>query len=738
METALLAITAIIGAHVFIVTIQRLCAGGACPLGTEVPHRAQVTIITRFGIELVVAALLEIAQVVSTRILVIAVDGTDALALPHLAMVALGAGIAIITTTGHRAVEAPDLSITQVLGTDIVVVTGDGLTGLAGSAYAQVFAGTGVPVRAGCIGGRMLAPGQGIAHVFGTRIVVVTVEGAATLTLAVDAAIGQSAGVLVVARAFNRFVLAALQGVAGIQGAWVTIVAIEGNRPRAGARGALIAQRAGIAIGARPAGICREQLAAAGTGIAPGHQARRVRPLGRWAVHHGCGVYSALKGHFGQIAYQGTVTDIVIFKSRTIEIALAITIHRHPDALAALTGIPQGAGLTVIAAAGGGFVETATVGQTDIGGADVIVVAIQGRAMAESVGAGIFYGAGVAIIATARHHLVLTPVDATTGILGTGIGIVTIDVVNGAIAIIVNTIAHLLGRHLGITVRQSAAGTETHPPARPVFVGDGTQGVIPLKEGRFRTFTRFLCDALARLQAQHRRRHLALVARRTPSLTGALATTKPSVIAVVEAEVYKPASGEAIVIIDARSAEHRQSGQTGEQEIGPTQGNLLAGPADGALLDTELRTDFSTQVLDAKPRLAILVVQARVQKTTVPGCAVHKTVGVCARQLGRPIKVPLIGWCEEVLLTALVHALAVRDGATILEQGGHGTTPATSYHVHTRASEKRAESPNLHFVPPLDGWSNAQRHDDTPNPPAWQSSAFQTTTSHVGTLPRRT
>ncbi len=157
----------------------------------------------------------------------------------------------------------------------------------------------------------------------------------------------------------------------------------------------------------------------------------------------------------------------------------------------------------------------------------------------------------------------LTSVDATAGILGTRVEVIAVDVVNDAIAVIVDAIAFFLDRNLGITVGEAAAGAEANPGTGAMLVGHGTEGIVAFKECRFGAFAGFLGHALAGFQAEDRSGHLALITRRATAGVDALAPAEPPVVAIVKTEVGEPPGRIAVIIVDAGLTKHRQGGETG-------------------------------------------------------------------------------------------------------------------------------------------------------------------------------
>jgi len=108
--------------------------------------------------------------------------------------------------------------------------------------------GAGIPVVTRTVTREVVATGHGVAEVGGTGVGVVTVDGPGSDAAPTHALVAGGTWVQVVARFRIIGVLAAQERVAGVVGAWIRVVAAEGNSAGALSIQALVPKGAKAAI----------------------------------------------------------------------------------------------------------------------------------------------------------------------------------------------------------------------------------------------------------------------------------------------------------------------------------------------------------------------------------------------------------------------------------------------------------------------------------------------------------
>lgn len=223
--------------------------------------------------------------------------------------------------------------------------------------------------------------GQGVAGIRRTEVPVVAVEGRSGLADSAGAGVPQGAGVPVVAGADVRRVETPALGITGIIGAGVSVVTVEGSRGDAGPSGTHVPSRAGVQViargrvvrgdtaGHRVAGIRRTEIAVIAVQEPPvGTDPVLTLVPGGAGVSIGatCGVVRVSAGSILIAGIVGAGVPVIAVQGWT------------RDAESVLTGVVEGAGIAVGAGAGDDIVVAAASGQTDVLGAGIVVVAVEG------------------------------------------------------------------------------------------------------------------------------------------------------------------------------------------------------------------------------------------------------------------------------------------------------------------------------------------------------------------------
>ena len=267
-----------------------------------------------------------IACIIGAEVLVIAVLRGDREALTQRTGVADGAGVAVITRLGIWGVDAAHIGVTGVVCAGVIVVTAELTRGGAHALSALVARGAWVSVIAEVAIGQVLAATIGVTHIIGAWVSIIAGQGDVALALAFDAGVNQCAGVPVIAGRDVGRMDAALGGLTGVVGADVEVVTDDGLCRHAVALLTDVSHRAGVLV---IAGRAVRDMIAAHTAVAG--------VIGAWV---------------GVIAIQDRLTG----------------------ALPSSALVTQGAGVAVVARRGVGRMAAAADGVTGVIGAWVSVI----------------------------------------------------------------------------------------------------------------------------------------------------------------------------------------------------------------------------------------------------------------------------------------------------------------------------------------------------------------------------
>jgi hypothetical protein len=196
-------------------------------------HGAGIPVIAGSGIEGVDAALQGGTGIVGAEIVVVAGRGLGSLAFPTTTFISESAEIAIVTLSFICSMNATVVRVTGVVSAEIQVVTNKGpgshtlagLTGINRSADIVVAAG-------GTVEG-VDASLKWVAGIVGAGVLIVTLEGSGPNALPSRATVFEGAEIAVIALDVVGNVLTTLLGLARIVGAKITVVAEYENLPLA-------------------------------------------------------------------------------------------------------------------------------------------------------------------------------------------------------------------------------------------------------------------------------------------------------------------------------------------------------------------------------------------------------------------------------------------------------------------------------------------------------------------------
>jgi len=215
------------GAVVFVIAVQ----GGprlAVAVAASVPVSAEVAIVAVQGVVHVGAPDLRIAAVISAGVGIIAVQLASGNAQAAEAVVPLGALVLVVAAALLGEVGAHSAGCAGILSARVRVVAFLEGTGHALAHITVVTLSAGIAVVTGGLVVHMDASRLGIAGIVGTGVLIIAINQELMLALAPLAALASRAGIAVVTVVYVGFELAARQGVAGIVGAGIAVVADQG------------------------------------------------------------------------------------------------------------------------------------------------------------------------------------------------------------------------------------------------------------------------------------------------------------------------------------------------------------------------------------------------------------------------------------------------------------------------------------------------------------------------------
>ena len=356
--------------------------------------------------------------------------GATAVAIGHVAIVALLASFhhAIATTVGYQFKGATVGRVAKLSSARITVIGAEhGIARNAGSVRADVPVGADVAIVTWLAVGRGDAPLNGVTVVIGADVAVVAGEHPRDDTLATGAVVTHCA--LIQVRAFRVIgqVNTAGLGAAGIVGARVVIVTGQLLSSGAGTFHAMVLQGAEVTVAARHTvkriGAAIKRMATIGGAkvvVLAADYFGADAFAGQAGIGQGAGVaIVALPGEGSLLAARLWIANIC-----GAGITVITLKHAAPQTLSQVAGIIGGAFVPVIAGSRIEFVDATLHRVTRICGTEVAVIAVQ-DAVEETglVLAMIINGAGIAIIAAPVLGKKDTPEAGITAIVSAGVGI---------------------------------------------------------------------------------------------------------------------------------------------------------------------------------------------------------------------------------------------------------------------------------------------------------------------------
>jgi len=239
----------VIRAHVAVVAVQRCTA--ADPTRAGVVGGTHVPVVTRRRVVGVEAAAHRTTEIVRAAVPVIAIRRGAAYAHATRAEVGCGACVAIVARVAVVYVVTALDGVTGIVGTDVAVVAVGWRTAHARAEYAGIIRSTGVIVAALSDVVRILATLRRVAGIVGAYVSVVAVRRRSSQAGSARTCVARGARIPIVALVGVVGVRAAVGRIAPVTGADVAVVAIDRSSTAANAAQAYVAGGACVPIVAR-------------------------------------------------------------------------------------------------------------------------------------------------------------------------------------------------------------------------------------------------------------------------------------------------------------------------------------------------------------------------------------------------------------------------------------------------------------------------------------------------------
>lgn len=324
--------------------------------------------------------------------------------------------------------DTSDRWLADIIGAGVEIVAVELPLGQADSPDAIIAHSAEVQIITGSDPGLMTTGTLQAAGIRGAGVPIVTVLEAARGAGAIEAAISLGAGVAVITCTGDRLMPAARVQVADIPGAGISVIAGQLALAKANP---LAADISGGAGGVVVAGRIIERVAAPlsrDTPIISAGVSIITRQLAQALANtQGAGVD---RGTWILIITGQAVVVVAATASRLTGIrraGISVITVEHPCSLTGPVPTPvvQSAGITIIAGAYVGDVDTTEPGIAGIIGAWILIITYSRLASAQPVSTDVSEGAPVVVITESFVARIQTPATGITDVQGAGIGIIT-------------------------------------------------------------------------------------------------------------------------------------------------------------------------------------------------------------------------------------------------------------------------------------------------------------------------
>ncbi len=387
-------------------------------------------------------------------------------------------------------------------------------------------------------------------------------------------------------------------------------------------------------------------------------------------------------GQGDRVAKEGAVAHVAIFQGGAVCVLLTIAGHRIARAFAVSAGITDGARVGIIA--GCRVVGELATAQaiTFIVGAGIVVITGNRAADTDAVLTVVADGAGILVEALALSQRgVGAAIGAVARVLRAGVVVITGQLIDVAVAVVVCAVTKLRGRVGGVTIGQAILRADpfSGASAKLVVTGAGRP------EGQGHRFLGAGADAGVgdTLLGGDAIYCVGVVTGKAPwaiLVIGAGSAAETALVSVVQADVLSPRNALAIVPGTTGATEVGVIGDAQIEQVGLGRPQRLARPTGRTFFAAGLGAYTRSHVVHAPAGKTLLVAGARVQKTPVTGLALR-------RQLLRnqiEVRLPEILWRTEVLFQS--HHFLGQGVVTTIQEfpvgrchvNGDGLTGATA------------------------------------------------------------
>lgn len=197
--------------------------------GAGIALCADLAIVARDLVGLEATASFREADIVGTQIAIIAGEAPGADALAQVAVVRGGANIIVVARDLIELVATADGRVTVVCGANVVIVAIEQPGRDTGTISTTLPHGAGIVIIAGTVLGQMLAPPASRAGIRGAGVQVIALQSRPGETFAPLAEVIHGTIVAVIAWGTTKGMDAPGLRIAGICGAWICIVAVDGS-----------------------------------------------------------------------------------------------------------------------------------------------------------------------------------------------------------------------------------------------------------------------------------------------------------------------------------------------------------------------------------------------------------------------------------------------------------------------------------------------------------------------------
>jgi hypothetical protein len=372
MLTAAFRQTDVLGARVAVVTLQAAISE-ALALVADIISSAGVEVVTGGLVELMHAARFRITTVIGADIAIFTVEQTLAHAFSIAAEIADCAGIPIIAGLLVGNLDAPGDGVAAISCTEILIITAKGLSPQTQAASTLIGYGAEVPIVAKRVIGSGNASGSRVTATVSANVTIVTLKYPQPHAIALLADVTGGTGATVIAGQGVVLVETAVGRVAKVRSTGIAVIAVSDGPCDAFSFCTLVTDGTSAAILATASIVCGNDFASSRTGVTEGRKTGAGRVV---TFYYGLREDSALVRHLSLVAIERTVALVAVFKSSAITAFLAVAGSLVAATTPLDASIFHGAGITIVAVNLIVRVNAATGGVAFVVSAKIPIVAI--------------------------------------------------------------------------------------------------------------------------------------------------------------------------------------------------------------------------------------------------------------------------------------------------------------------------------------------------------------------------